>query len=363
MSRAREILFIVIISIGSAGLVLAACEAVFRAALFSDTFAIPKLQHAWRYADPSFEDDYWKLVYLFKASGDAPKAGRVDPELGWAPEITSGNPLGIHTDNPYSIEHIRVGPILFYGDSFVAGITPMPHRIPQILDHLIRDRPVLNYGVSGYGLDQIYLRFSKTVDAFENPVVLIGILTDDLDRVILGMRSHQKPYFDIENDDLVARNVPIRATTREYVESNPPKIRSYFLRFVLFRLRPYVPEGWFNRLLNYETIQRKKLALNYRILRAFKEEAKARQIPLYVVVFYSWQELSTKSWREEFLKENLHGLGVRFFDTKPYLLDYVSKNNTNLRALYDNDHGHPSEKGNRVIAEGLLKWLQAVEGL
>jgi lysophospholipase L1-like esterase len=61
------------------------------------------------------------------------------------------------------------------------------------------------------------------------------------------------------------------------------------------------------------------------------------------------------------LKQSLRGLGIKLFDTKAHLLDYARKSDTDLRLLYDNDHGHPSEKGNQVIAEGLFNWLQAVE--
>lgn len=354
--KLREIVFGGLLMLISTAVVVGVCEAFFRFALFSDGLAIPTLRQSWRYADSAFEDDYWKLTFLFRAGEKAQRVGNIDPELGWSPPVSSENPLGLISDTPYRVEDIR-RPILFYGDSFVAGASPIPQRIPQIMDRLLEDRTVLNYGVGGYGVDQIYLRYRKTAGDFQAPLVLIGMLTSDLDRSILGMRTGQKPYFDIEDAKLVTRNLPILASTREYIDRNPPRIRSYFLRFVMFRLRPYLPPSWFDSLFGFDAQHQRKLGVNSRVLQAFREDAETLGIPLHAVIFYSEEEFAEPTWREKFLQQTLDEQSIKYFDTKAYLKAYMSRTGATLDALYYADNGHPNEAGNRVIATGIAEWL------
>lgn len=65
-----------------------------------------------------------------------------------------------------------------YGDSFIWGeeVPPADGWIEQ-LSRRIGCR-IANYGVSGYGTDQAYLRFRKTLGD-EAPVVLLGIVPDE----------------------------------------------------------------------------------------------------------------------------------------------------------------------------------------
>ena len=177
---------------------------------------------------------------MFGTAIRAQAVGYVDPELGWDTRPTPEDPLGIHAIEPYVVEDF-VEPILFYGDSFVGGRDNIPHELDLLLPH----RSVLNFGVGGYGVDQIYLKFAKTAQDFDDPLVLIGILTYDLDRSVLGIRTYQKPYFDSEDCALILRNTPVLPTTQAFIDQNPVEINSYFLRFVLFRLREFIRPSWF----------------------------------------------------------------------------------------------------------------------
>ena len=75
--------------------------------------------------------------------------------------------------------------------------------------------------------------------------------------------------------------------------------------------------------------------------------------------FYRYpEEIEKEEWRERYLKQTLDELAISYFDTKAYLLDYIARTDLALRDLYYDDNGHPNEKGNRVIAKGLYKWLK-----
>jgi len=217
------------------------------------------------------------------------------------------------------------------------------------MDRLLLEVSVLNYCVGGYGVDQIYLRYAETVGGFKDPVVLVGILTSDLDRSILGMRAGQKPYFDIRDGQLVKQNLPIQPTTREYIDRYPPEIKSYFSRFVMFRLRSWLPDKWFDRLYGYDEKHQRKLAVNSMILQALKHDANERELPLGVVIFYSQEELLKASWRVKFLQETLQDLEIPSFDTRLPISEYVKDNGMTVADLYYSDNGHPNELGNKRL--------------
>lgn len=360
----REKKLAAIVLVGTSVVVLAICEMLLRSALFSDWLVVSTLRQPWRYADATLDENYWKLRVIFNDSAPALRvetapAGRIDADLGWAPPQTGDNPLGLTSDTPYRVEDIDE-PVLFYGDSFVAGagLARMSHRIPQLLDRRLATRPVLNYGVGGYGLDQVFIRFRSTVDTFDDPLVLVGILTDDVDRSIFGIRIGPKPYFEIADGELVVRNTPVELSPDAYVASNPPSISSYLARFVMFRLRSVLPKRWFDGLLGYDDIHRNNLEVNRRILEEMRSIAEDRGITIACVLFYSREEIHAPAdWRETFLMEALDRAGIPYFDSKQHLQQALSFEGLTPDDVYYDVNNHLNERGNTLVADGIAAWL------
>ena len=365
-SAARVRAFAIIVPILSIAFCLLAMEIGLRLAIFSDTFGIAKFQDPGHYADSWLDDDYFKLQYVLADSSNAGRGsepGQVQyemhPQLGWAPKITDENPRGIVTDQPYKSDELG-SPILFFGDSYVDGPEPMPNKLPQMLDPLVPERRVLNYGVSGYGVDQIYLRFLDAFEQYDDPVVLIGIQDRDLDRTILTIRNGQKPLLSIEDGELVVGNLPI-IDTAQFVEENPVELKSYLLRLVLMRVRRLGAEALIDRMLGYDQRQELKLRLNRRILEKLKERAVASGIQLYVVLFYVENDMYEVDWREVFLKDALDEIGIQYFDTKTYLLDLLKVRGGTVGDYWSDQHGHPNRDGNLAFAEGIAAWLEGMK--
>lgn len=357
----RPALMAAIVVLFTTAFTLGICEVLLRLALFSDSLGVPALRQAWRYADSTYEEDYWKLSYLFGEGGNAPRVGRLHPTLGWMPATTTGNPLGIYSDQPLQLDALQ-RPILFYGDSFVAGVTPleMPERLPQQLDTLTGARRVINLGVGGFGVDQIYLRFRDSVGAFREPTVLVGVLMDDLDRNTLYFRAGLKPYFDLVDGQLVVRNQPITQSPLDFVAENPPDIRSYVWRLVALRLRHVLPEGWVDSWLGYDEIDARKRSISAKLLEQFTADARAQGIRLYFVLFYGLREIERESWQERFLKQQLDALGEPYFDMKAFLRAEQAAHGVELETLYLPERGHLNGAGNLVVARGLDQWLRGL---
>jgi hypothetical protein len=327
-------------------------------------FNVAHLRRPDLYADDLADDDYWKLTFRWlpqyrhvprvdDRSGVGFSPSWVDPELGWAPPATPDNPLGAWMDKP-AIPDRAVPAIVFYGDSFVQGATKMEFAVPQQLERLVAGRPVFNLGVGSYGIDQIFLRFQKTHRLFGHPMVLFGILTEDIDRDVLDVRTGPKPRFVVgENRQLVLTGIPLPRDPIAWFAANPPTIRSYFVALALRQAR--LAEG--GGRLGVQWKRAEKEAVAAKILEATVREARTTDTPLVFVIFYGLPALRRPNWREDFLKGQFNALHAPYIDTRPLLEDASRRDGIEVGAYYRRDTHHNRE-GNAVIAAGIADYLK-----
>ena len=100
-------------------------------------------------------------------------------------------------------------PILTTGDSFTFGWEVSDADTwPAFLQGDLRWRTI-NGGVMGYGLDQIILRTELLVRQERPAATVVGFIADD---ILRGEMSRvwdvEKPYFELQGDQLVVRNSP-----------------------------------------------------------------------------------------------------------------------------------------------------------
>lgn len=144
-----------------------------------------------------------------------------DPYLGWVPKpAAAAEKWGtvVHTlgDGIRSNGNTRVGiqgkeVILVLGDSYAFGDEVADNQTwPAVLEE-ISSYQVLNAAVSSYGIDQIVLRGEKLLEKYHPDIVIVSFIFETLDRIDESVRHGvPKPYFVLENGQLVLRNVPIR---------------------------------------------------------------------------------------------------------------------------------------------------------
>ena len=150
--------------------------------------------------------------------------GRHHPRLGWLPspdhfDAAGSRPVPAFPDPM----HTRACASL-YGDSFTegAGVNP-EHAWSNILSEFLHCR-LANYGVSGYGTDQAYLRFLDN-SSDQAKVVILGFLSENLMRNVNQLRNlidststacPLKPRFVLnEQGELALVPIP-RLTENEY---------------------------------------------------------------------------------------------------------------------------------------------------
>jgi hypothetical protein len=154
-----------------------------------------------------------------------------DAELGWtvganrqsADKIYFSSDEGIRSEKPgvrYA-DDLRVRRVALIGDSNAFSLeVPFDDSWGERLNRLLGDEVrVLNFGVDGYGIDQIYLRYLRDVRPWKPAVVVVGFIQHDLIRsmavypfISFGWpRYLTKPRFDLVGDRLIVVNRPLRS--------------------------------------------------------------------------------------------------------------------------------------------------------
>ncbi len=330
-------------------------EIGYRIILFNSNPAFDRLKNPKLFADYFSEDDYWKLYYLFDGQSKPPQ--RPHPDLGWIGNFSWDSYIHNQT------EHIgNRRPVLLYGDSF-ANCTQGVLCFQDLLNSdqaFSKEHYLLNYGVGGYGVDQIFLLFQKSVHHYDDPFVVISLMTFDLDRSILSVRTGQKPYFLIEDSKLELRGIPINPNPDIFFATNPPQIKSYLYRRIIHSNRiPKQITSLLRRDNDYYIS--KKIQVNEKIILEIVKELRTNNIDYVFLIFHPHTPgVSTlddeTDWRDSFLKQVLHENSIPYIWSK----EVFKQDSKDGKYSYDDyiipDNGHPTTHFNRLIAEEIKKY-------
>ena len=221
---------------------------------------------------------------------------------------------------------------------------------------MMRREPALNvYNLSmpGWGTDQYYLELLDFLadhpDASLEGVIVV-FAGNDCSNVLDDHSIGPKPRFDVVGDELVLRNVPVpdtwlAALTGERVIGAPDThaLRRFQLLNLLDRGLPrLLGRGRHAERRDEHSLQtiRRGLPLVLRLMRAIEDAAAARGARLLVGL------PDARAGEEPY--ETL----TRFLDERGVAHAYVPRRTIPQTHLwYD---GHPSARGHRRLAEGLL---------
>lgn len=316
------------------------------------------LRHPSLYGLGLHHDDYWKLQALLDERARMEMNGP-DALLGWTGSIEPGTYA--HPDEAQLGER---RPILLFGDSNAECVIGAEHCFQGLLERsdLGRTHALLNYGVGGYGLDQIYLmlRAALARHAHRDPIVVVSLMVDDdLERSLLSFRGWPKPRLRVESGKLVGP-APVLADTRRFLEQNPPSIRSYVARLVLATLR-----GPARRSERTPAELAELATLNRALLDAIQAELDARALEHLYFLFYFEEALRRRPpalWSEDIALEFLRASGAPYVSlaevyaalcTPPWdcLKVYAPEDDPTLA-------GHLNDGGNRLAFAALRQGLE-----
>jgi hypothetical protein len=148
--------------------------------------------------------------------------------------------------------------VMLFGDSQTAGDgTINALRYSDLLEKAVPDLEINNYGLSGTGTDQQLLTYREN-SAIEHDLVVIGIYVENVRRLSSRLvRSRDasgeevfraKPYFTLDRDGMVLRNVPV--PKQPFTEETLPKeLIPYVYAFGQEHSSFRNPTSWYATLL------------------------------------------------------------------------------------------------------------------
>jgi hypothetical protein len=338
-----------------------ASEVAFRGLLFSDAAFMQ------RFRDPSLydahlpeNDNYWKLRFLFKIAEGGVKPPEhphplLDPLLGWG-DIFSRDTF-VH-NSAAEIGSRRA--VLLYGDSFAqcrSKFRDEPSCFQGILnrdEEFSRRHFLLNYGIGGYGLDQIYLLLKNSLHLYRRPFVVVSLMTEDLDRSLLTVRDGlPKPYFQLRGNELVLQGTPTSSPSTFHAE-HPPEIPSYLYRLILSN--HWMPARLRQFLQRIDERREAILTLNQRILENIVDELKKEETEYIFLIFHPFFSLEGDGdWRGRFLVNWLTTRKIPYLSSKDLVSADASQKHKTISEYYLPNDGHPTPYQNLLVANELKR--------
>lgn len=139
--------------------------------------------------------------------------------------------------------------VLLFGDSFTEGVGVSDgKRFGDLIEELVPDTEVLNFGVRATGTDQQLLYFRELAPQLEYDLVIVGLYTGDILRnhskygvLMTAEGEHiEKPYFRVEDGDLALHNVPVPKAAADYGSLDRSERGLVYHAGLKYRLRLWV---------------------------------------------------------------------------------------------------------------------------
>ncbi len=347
---------------------LVCAEGLLRAYLFHAPKDVLGLRDANFYTHGQGDDDFWYYRYIwgersiqdigkeappgpqdpsaeFQFYEHWPVSLQLDPVLGYVRRPGVSYPghetsrLGTRSVHEYAADSRK---IIFYGDSFVESNAPSSDTLTAKMERQ-SGIDCLNYGVGGYGLDQIYLLFERTYRRFDPDTTrfLIGVIGEDLQRMLLKVRQGAKPYYAIENGVLRVQTDHVDAKNpRSYFERYRPAFRLFLGRLAVEQI-PWVRDFFTARRERQEDAKIRQLT------RLLLQKVNGSGVRVVFVLF--------SDWRDGIMKAELQNQNMPYIDLQAFMKEYAAVSGVPQPQMFP--AGHPSRQLNDAIAATILDRL------
>lgn len=257
--------------------------------------------------------------------------------------------------------------ILFLGDSFVMGMNVIStHTMPKMLEKMLGERfEVYNLGVHGYGPDQSLIQFQKEGVGYSPDMVVLNICAQN------DYRDLEKNHlFDSDASGINVTRLPDNAVSRMV----PPLHSAYLFQYLLWKYgllsRDYaslfytlfVDSYDVGMLQNPESQNSlRNVAIMRGILRKFRDELSARNIPFLVTVAPSFDNMIDDSMLRKsgipkdkyFLIEDMTADICRKEGIACINLHQIFRRQAGEEPIFDPADHHFSRFGNSIAAEAI----------
>ncbi|WP_017732662.1 carbamoyltransferase N-terminal domain-containing protein [Nafulsella turpanensis] len=260
--------------------------------------------------------------------------------------------------------------IAFLGDSFAAGDgVANEKRFSNLVAEAFGARPY-NFGLSGSGVDQQYLVYKNIASQYEHDVLVVSPHIMDIGRNLLDSRLSidgstgkevlvPKPYFTLEEGNLVPHNLPVprertvveEQTSQEKIFSPGPVARKVFHQFVPKKAKEKLLKLQFSKQHGgYESPQDPRWVLMRKLLEEIIALAGERPVILAPLPYHRIGQ--NPDYQERFVELAGQYDNVHFVDVLEKFKEVPDTDSLH----YEKD-AHYSEFGHEKVAEAIAEGI------
>lgn len=211
--------------------------------------------------------------------------------------------------------------IAVLGDSYIEALQMPEDKIAtKLLENQLnqdaqKKHEVLAFGVSGYGTTQSYLTYQTYAKQFQPDSVVLTITSgnDIRNNVKKFEQEDQKPYFTIENNELVLNQPVLKESLLKKINKLALN-SSHLYRLVIFRAMrlPFLQKNLANNNMptdynvyrcEYDAEWENAWAITKKILSQFRQEVESSGSQFFVVNLTSFLPIHGQSALEELYKQ------------------------------------------------------------
>jgi hypothetical protein len=230
--------------------------------------------------------------------------------------------------------------ILILGDSFTFGDEVSDAQTyPSYLQQSMPEAEVINFGITGYGHDQMLIYLKEEGIKYNPDIVILGFVHHDNFRNTLEFKDYAKPKFELAGDRLNLTNTPVL----------PPQaiLNQEFFRLKFVDLLAILK----HKLLwifgpNQVKMQQLTTAILDEMVHVIRDSG-AKPVFVYLPV-----ELGRPQEEEFFSGYCINQREVQCFSLRPYFVANVDREE-DIKAYV----GHWNAKGNQLAAQGIKEYL------
>jgi hypothetical protein len=266
---------------------------------------------------------------------------------------------------------------ILFGDSLTAGDgCSNAERFSDIVETLVPNLEVYNYGLPGTGTDQHYLTYQDCADV-EHDLTIIGMHVENIVRVARrftpffdnegNVAIYAKPYYLLEDDELVLHHVPVPKQPLTKATISPEDAPHVDWGVPYARLRTIVKKLGMRDLVQkitrfqpvpeYDSPDDPKWLLLRRILEMWIQGSKTPVLLFLVPMWPFIEETSDPTNCIARYRELANDLGCYLHDPLPDLWKYSREERRGFRFKID---PHISQAGNKALALSLAPVLEKI---
>jgi hypothetical protein len=297
-----------------------------------------------------------------------------DERLGWRPKpdlrssAFNTGPYGIRLAKTAS-GAVPTGGILASGDSFTLGSDVSDEESWPAYLETITGTPVVNAGAAGWGTDQIVMRAEEMIDIARPRTLIADFLWYDIGRAEeeINFGAH-KPYYTVEDNQLVLHNVPVPPFIGHPGELGLLRGTLGYSYAIYWAAEGLGLERWlgsFNTQHKRATPGGTGERITCLLLNRLKERAATDQIRLMMVMQYGAGDFDRpQPSAATSVISCAREMAIETVDIWSSLAEIHAKDRVRFRSLFivqETGWSHMSADGNRLVAAAIADQLQAAE--